>query len=447
MRKANLKHIATDTNTIVPHEFNLGSVKLDQDWAFQDVKRSESRYASHGYHRYPAKFIPQLVRKLLEKYSVPGDVVLDPFGGCGTTLVESRLNARHAISVDINKVAVLISKAKKEAIDPTLLKQKNTELIRKLDAINITKDYYSDAHPRLAYWFKRPEFNLLTCIYALIRQECNSRVRTFYLCCFSNILKNCSIWLAKSIKPTRDLHKKVENPVVAFKRHLAFMTARNKEFYELMDQVSYSKNTCQILTGDARRLQLPANKVDLIITSPPYATSYEYADLHQLSTLWFGYATDLHKMKKGFIGTSTRRKKKYLCDSVVLQGLIPELEKKSKKLARHVNNYYADLIKCYKEMYRVLKPNRYLCLILGDTEYMGVKIPNIAFSVETLEHLGFTIDRVIKRKLSSKIFTPYRDKNGKFADASHTNKHSIYQYEYIISARKDSKSNCTEAHI
>ena len=96
----------------------LNKTKIDHSWSFSDKTRKDTAYATHGYHRYPAKFIPQIVSRLAEKYTREGDFIVDPFGGCGTTLVESKVMGRPSIAVDINPVAVLITKAKITAIDP-----------------------------------------------------------------------------------------------------------------------------------------------------------------------------------------------------------------------------------------------------------------------------------------------------------------------------------------
>ena len=47
------------------------AIPLSPEWTFADLSRKETSYASHGYHRYPAKFIPQLARKLIELHSEP----------------------------------------------------------------------------------------------------------------------------------------------------------------------------------------------------------------------------------------------------------------------------------------------------------------------------------------------------------------------------------------
>jgi len=97
----------------------------DPEWAFAHLTQAQTSYATHGYHRYPAKFIPQLAARLIEDYSRPGDTVLDPFMGSGTALVEAKRLGRPSIGVDINPVAHLIATAKVRALEPHLLGEAN----------------------------------------------------------------------------------------------------------------------------------------------------------------------------------------------------------------------------------------------------------------------------------------------------------------------------------
>ncbi len=415
---------------------DLDSVKADRRWAFADISRRETLYATHGYHRYPAKFIPQLVRKIIIKYSKRGDLILDSFGGCGTTLIESKLSGRESIGLDVNEVAVLIAKAKTISIDSQLLEAKNKLLLERIENNKNTTNYYENANKRLQYWFKPEEFNKLRIIYDSIQKEEDRKTRLFYNCCFSNILKNCSIWYSKSIKPMRDNSKKIAEPVAAFTQHLNYMTRKNKEFVELLQTKKVGDVACRMRKGDARKTNLEDESVDLVVTSPPYVTSYEYAELHQLSILWFNFADDIKKVKKNYVGTSSRRNTKRNINSTLAKETIEKLRETNRKLTRHVSNYYFDLERCYREMYRVLKKDKYACIIIGNTEYGNIKIPNAEVTIQLLENIGFECKRVVKRKLSSKIFTPYRDKTGKFTDADHGGKRKIYQYEYVIFAKR-----------
>jgi hypothetical protein len=67
---------------------------------------------THNYYRYPARFSPQFARAAIEAFSKPGDVILDPFMGGATTLVEARALGRHAIGSDINSLSVFLARVK-----------------------------------------------------------------------------------------------------------------------------------------------------------------------------------------------------------------------------------------------------------------------------------------------------------------------------------------------
>src|SRR3990172_10748228 len=111
----------------------FSKTKIDYSWSFSDKTRKDTAYITHGYHRYPAKFIPQVASRLIEKYTSEGDLVVDPFVGCGTTLVESKVMGRPSVGVDINPVAVLITKAKTTPIDPKKIEKAFTALKERLD--------------------------------------------------------------------------------------------------------------------------------------------------------------------------------------------------------------------------------------------------------------------------------------------------------------------------
>ena len=135
---------------------------VDETWTFEGTSRTETSYITHSYHRYPAKFIPQLASRLIREYSSSeGDLICDPFMGCGTTLVESMMLKRRSVGVDVNPTAFIATKAKTTPIRPEYLRAEVDKLQRK--AKPILKDRASflerDVKPvippykRIDYWF------------------------------------------------------------------------------------------------------------------------------------------------------------------------------------------------------------------------------------------------------------------------------------------------------
>src|SRR3989442_10991539 len=89
--------------------------KLAGGWDFANVRTDTF---THGLHPYPAKMVPSIARELIACYSAPGDLVYDPFCGSGTTLVEASLTQRRGSGIDLNPLAVLLSKVKTSPLDP-----------------------------------------------------------------------------------------------------------------------------------------------------------------------------------------------------------------------------------------------------------------------------------------------------------------------------------------
>ncbi len=106
---------------------------IENDWSFAELPRTETLWGPHGYHRYPAKFIPQLVRRIIETCSTPGSLVGDPFLGSGITGVEALRAGRRFWGSDINPVALLISQAKYTSIEPHILTEEWERLNSRLD--------------------------------------------------------------------------------------------------------------------------------------------------------------------------------------------------------------------------------------------------------------------------------------------------------------------------
>lgn len=429
---------------------NIEKIKVNKDWSFDDVGRSETAYLTHSYHRYPAKFIPQIVRKLMDDY-VPnkGQVICDIFGGCGTTLVEAKVAGHKSIGFDINPIAKLITQTKITPIRPkTLLNHRDKFLIYYENTL--FKSY--EHHPRIDYWFEPGIIQELDRIYLAIKKIKNYKVRRFFLCAFSHNLKNCSKWLMKSIKPTIDKNKIFPNPKESFLRHLDLMIKKNEKFYAKLVETQNLDVPAKMYRRDStKKLPIKSDSVDLVITSPPYVTSYEYADLHQLSLLWFGddpnnfkkwhrFSKDFISFRRNFIGTSSKQEKNGDFNSLIANKIVDNLIKIDRPLAVDVANYFLDMKKVFTEMHRILKNEAKACIIIGNTSLRGVEILNAQVAVEQMQAIGFKKVRFIKREVSNKMITPWRDsETGKFTGMDNPSKIRAYEYEYILIMEKLTK--------
>ena len=422
--------------------------KIDKNWSFIEYKPSDTGKWTHDYHRYPAKFIPQLVERLINEYVSSKDAhINDPFYGCGTTIVTGISRGFKASGTDINKIAYLITKVKSTPIEPTYLDKKlNQFLLRCVEATQRTlpkrriKPLIPKRHiNRINYWFTEEDKVELGKILRLIYGQGDETIRDFLLVAFSHILKTCSIWLQGSTKPTRDFKKKPTKPCEALRRHLRKMQEGNSAFYDVVpSRVRDNLNDyLKINPTDAKHQHVPFDSVDLIVSSSPYVTSYEYADLHQLSTIWLDLAEDLIEYKKEFIGTSYKKyNNKKLCSKLGLD-IINKMRGINQKMAKEIEAFFIDMEEVFDESFRILKRGGRCCYVIGDTRLKGVDILNAEVFAESLQYSGFKLDRIIKREIPSKILPQKRDeKTGRFASNNNANSEA-YPIEYIVIGLKE----------
>lgn len=419
---------------------------IDESWSFKNATRTETSYLTHSYHRYPAKFIPQLAARIIRKNSQIGDLVCDPFAGSGTTLVEAIVNGRRAYGTDINPVATLIAKAKTTPIEPTKLDFETNSLFNYLQ-IAFQKEIVHSLlagnellfpipnHGRIDYWFPEKQKHDLAVVLSRIKKIEDKNIQTLLLCSFSNILKGCSIWMMKSVKPTRDWGKRPADVYQSFILQTKRMMRKNAEFWKVLQG---RKIDCTIDNKDARNLPLKSDTVTLIVTSPPYVTSYEYADLHQLTALWLLHVSNLKEFRTKFIGSVQKQDNGGNLDlySKLARQIVHKLREKDKKESIGAEQYFFEMQQCFEEMYRVLKSKGRAAIVIGNTDLKKVKIKNAEIFVQTMKRIGFKTENIIERPIPSKILPLTRDaKTGKFAKTTGADR-LAYPTEYVLIMEK-----------
>lgn len=419
--------------------------EIDFDWSFSYIKSSETRKWTHNYHRYPAKFIPQLVEKLIDEYIHHEEAHLnDPFMGCGTTIVTGISKGLKISGTDINKIAYLITKVKSTPIEPEYLNKKLNQFITRIEILNKKEFTLFDENieplipkrhiDKINYWFKEKTVNELGKILRIIYEEKDETIRDFLLVAFSHILKNCSLWHQGSIKPTKDLMKKPSIPYDALRKHLIKMKRANDVYWNVVpDKIKKNLNQyLNIKIGDARKQPVASESVDLIITSSPYVTSYEYADLHQLSIIWLDLADNLTKYKKEFIGTSCKKYETKILRSSIGMDIVDRMSKINYNKAKEIEAFFIDMEEVFNESFRILKYGGRCCFVIGNTKIKGINILNAEVFAESLQLSGFKLDKIIKREIPSKILPQKRDENtGRFAKSYEAN-YEAYPVEYIV---------------
>jgi methylase of polypeptide subunit release factors len=412
--------------------FERNRIKESSLWNLPE----ERELLLHRIHAYPAKFPPFLVQKLIEHFeSLDKRVqhVADTFCGCGTSALESAKLGKDFWGCDINPVATLIARTKSRPYRSNYLRQLHQEIVaRTKQSAILAPKRYSD-HERLKYWFDTASIHkLYRLLYAILYVVPEGKYRDFFLTGFSNILKPCSRWLTKSIKPQIDPKKITAEPLSAFDKQIKAMI---KAVDQALQSVEF-KSQVKIVNHNLLSLQVESF-ADVVITSPPYVTSYEYADLHQLSAIWLGYTDDYRTLRKGSIGSDHHPNEvEDLYHHVNHPARIAydRLRELDNSKARSVLRYFYDLNLSVQKVKAILNTGGSVAFVIGNTSYKGISIDNAKVLTQCLLDSEFKNVKVSKRRISYKILTPFRNRLGRFT--SHARGRKVYSHEFILTGEK-----------
>jgi DNA methylase len=253
----------------------------------------EKNEHTHGLHPYPAKFIPHIPRAIIGRYARPGLPVLDPMCGSGTTLVEAAGAGFHALGVDINPVAVLVSKAKTTPLDAAdRLEAERVAGALEAAAARFERDEGAfraaaaraevPAFPNRSLWFSDLATIELAHARSVLSGARTRRARDLGLCAFSAVLVSVSNqesetrWCAKP----RALRRGEATARLAQK--LRDSLSRVRAF------ASRAPASAVVVEANARALPFPSGSVGLVVSSPPYANSHDYYLYNKLRLFWLG---------------------------------------------------------------------------------------------------------------------------------------------------------------
>lgn len=407
-------------------------VLLGEDLDFHD---QASGYASHNFHSFPAKFPPQLPRKFISALTEPGDVVLDPMMGSGTTVVEAFLTGRKAIGIDIDPLAVLLSKVKVTPAsvhqityvgDMITLEAKLAVEKRRQDLEEAlktrwdakTKDFIDD-------WFA-PETQLeLLALMEQIEKIADVNLRSFFALALSSIIitKSGGVSLALDLGHTRphrakvvlnrigevlvgkDFHgshaqkdgvssKTIGSPIGEFRKRF------QKNLNGLVESGG-GRIIPLVAFGNAQRLPIPDDSVSLIVTSPPYASNaIDYMRAHKFSLVWLGHAlNDLSCRRKEYIGGEVVRENslEYLPPRVA--EIVTDIGNLDKNKGRVLHRYYSEMTRSLREMFRVLKPGKIAVVVVGTSIMRGKNTETATSLAEIGQAIGFDVPKIAVRAL------------------------------------------------
>lgn len=402
---------------------------------------SEREALIHRIHAYPAKFPAHIAIKSFDtakKRGIQVSTVTDIFCGCGTVAFESLRHGYSFSGSDINPVAALIARVKSTSYDPNAIAAVGTQVLKMATETNDEPQLTHQAALRLKRWYSEPNFRGLAQIQNAIHSATQEGdpYRDLLNCAFSAILKSTSQWKPRSTKPSISAMRVPISPLTAFERQIKQFTAAWSEQSQVASPTT--RTTVDVRVANATDDAISGEqKVDLLITSPPYVTSYDYASIHQLSLLWLGFTSDHRTLRTEMIGNST--------DADSLSGKIRHLNRSATHTvfslygidphaASVIARYYSDMQKVATHSFSLLRKNGMAVFVIGNTEHKGIKLDNAAHLCESLLNAGFRKISLGRRSIQNKMNTPHRTSDGRFNNKAQSL--DVYSQEYIIVAEK-----------
>ncbi len=382
----------------------------------------------HEWYRFVLSYPPHLVKTYIEKFSMGDDItLLDPFCGCGTTLVEGKLSNLKTVGVEAHPFAHFASRIKtdwgitpedlvadaEEIADRTLSQLAHqglndagflSDLPEDMKLLSLPADeqklLLSDSISQL------PLHKSLTLL-ENINKFGHKRLRGHELLAFSKAV----VFGISNLHfgPEVGLGSiKTDVPVVS-----AWMQEINTMAKDLGEVVGKRYRASRVLLADARKVSeyLPARSVDLVITSPPYPNEKDYTRTTRLESVLLGFIHDkmeLRSLKSNLIRSNTRNVYKdddddrWVASHKEIQRISQAIEKRrielnkdsgfEKLYGRVTKLYFGGMARHLASLSRVLKPGAKLAYVVGDqASYLRVMIKTGQLLSEISEALGYRV--------------------------------------------------------
>ena len=382
-----------------------------------DIRVATVTSYTHGFHKYPAKFIPQIPGWAIKRYlgDAKGKLVLDPFSGSGTTLVESSISGNNSIGIDIDPLSVMIAKVKTTPLNLPLLNQIIAWLKTTLPVYN--GPLFLPECKTIDHWFPSESIETLAKIRSVIESIPDNfgvsnevyDIYDFLIICFSSIIRRVSYADNESQK-TYVSHTHVKQPeavLPVFEAQLDYYASRITQYSQL--KRLGESIVCKASSSEPLTKVMGKKKADLAITSPPYIKAIDYIYNQMVELFWVG---DLFEMdtqqkqntkKKNYVGNKQIPAKEY--SEFIPSSNKFNIQELDEKINEVFNNdpknglrhsyvtykYFALMRDHFKVLSSCLKKNAHYVFVVGDSDVSNVHFNTATYLTELAENNGFEL--------------------------------------------------------
>lgn len=387
---------------------NLYKRFYDEKWNFKNHSMKE---LVHGLHPYPAMMMPLIARTMLNEYGIGEETkILDPYVGSGTTLVEAQLyGAKEAVGIDLNPLAILISKTKTQNIDLVKIQKLIDEFSNFIVEIG---DVSAPEFSIRDSWFSENSIKELAKIRKFILAIDDEYSRDFFKMSFSEVVRASSETRNGEFKLYRMSKKSLEKfnpqPIKMFNEVI-------KRNYKILESISYKRNTKISLFNEnvfniVNHHEL-INSVDLIITSPPYGDSHTtvaYGQFSRLSNEWLDIK-DAGTLDRRLLGGAKGEDHEFGIEE--LDDAIKQIKTNDKNFNRdrswEVTAFYHDYQRSIETVAKTVKKGGYVVYVVGNRRVRNVELALDVITYKMFEKLGFThvithVRDILNKRMPSK---------------------------------------------
>lgn len=379
--------------------------QIDNYWSF---RTADTKEYTHCYHTYPAMMIPQIARKLLVDYAPEGklELVLDPYVGSGTTLVEASILGIKSVGTDLNPLARLISKVKNTHYNTDEVRNSIANILKEIKLYSPEKVRSTDFSriSNYTFWYTEDSLYKLSYLNQIIEAVAYN-VKEFFLLCLSETVREVSFTRNGEFKRYKMSEKQLANfnPDVfsifekKVQRNLlgleSFNSSGNEELASVFDFNSSNEIPEEIL---------PKCSVDMVVTSPPYGDSHTtvaYGQFSRWANEWFNFE-NAKNLDKLLMGGTISKEPIFTTKSISneLDAIKAADIKRYYEVISFLNDYWASI----QNVAETVRNGGKVCYVVGNRRVKGIQINLDYFTAEMFEKCGFKHEITIVREIPNK---------------------------------------------
>ena len=351
-------------------------------------------------HPFPARMAPEIALRAMPKNA--GQLrVLDPMMGSGTVLAMARARGHRGFGFDLDPLAVLISKVWTTANDPEEVRHFASEVLDLAkhllpdvgdnDAFPVQAD--QETREFVTYWFDVQARRQLTALSACIESVPSDTTRNALWCAYSRLIitKQAGASLARDLAHSRPHRYYTAAPLKPFEK---FNVSVERVLANSISKQTPDRGPSPTVhLGDARKLPVPANSIDLVLTSPPYLNAIDYLRCSKFSLVWMGENVNkLRQVRAISVGAEASRES--VTDDPDVKHVMGAMKLKPKLAAKHegiLARYINDMREAVGEVGRVLDGGGKAIYVVGENTVRGTYVRNSILVCEVAKLAGLTL--------------------------------------------------------